>query len=75
MRHACMIPPSDANNTKPRNRAMDITTQVNAIARHLGINLKGNQELAEQKTKEWISKGWLVLRSGMSPYVNWPKVG
>ena len=54
---------------------MDITTQVNAIARHIGINLKGNQELAEKMTKEWIQKGWLVLRSGMSPYVNWPKVG
>jgi len=55
---------------------MDITTQVNAIARHLNIDLKGNQELAEKMTKEWISKGWLVIRkNGLSPYVNWPKVG
>ena len=54
---------------------MDLTTQVNAIARHIGINLKGNQELAEQKTKEWITKGWLVLRKNMGPYVEWSKVG
>jgi hypothetical protein len=53
---------------------MDLTTQTNAIARHLGIDLKGNQELAEQKMKEWIGKGWLVLRKNMSPYVNWPAI-
>ncbi len=53
---------------------MDLTTQVNAIARHLGINLKGNQEQAEKLTKEWIEKGWLVLRKNMSPYVNWPAI-
>ena len=55
---------------------MDLTTQVNAIARHLGINLKGQQEKAEKLTKEWIEKGWLVIRrNGLSPYVEWSKVG
>jgi hypothetical protein len=55
---------------------MDLTTQVNAIARHIGLNLKGNQELAEKMTKEWIQKGWLVIRrNGLSPYVEWSKVG
>lgn len=53
---------------------MDITTQTNALASHLGIDLKGNQELAEKMMKEWITKGWLVIRNGMTPYVNWPKV-
>ncbi len=53
---------------------MDLTAQVNAIAFNLGIDLKGNQEMAEQKTKEWINKGWLVLRKGLSPYVEWSKV-
>lgn len=53
---------------------MDLTTQMTALARHTGTNLKGNTELAEKMMKEWIGKGWLVLRSGRSPYVDWSKV-
>ncbi len=43
---------------------MDLTTQVNAIARHLGINLKGNQEQAEKLTKDGSRRdGWSCERT------------
>ncbi len=51
----------------------ELNRQVEALKFNLGIGYT-SQEETEGLMKEWINKGWLVLRNGRSPYVEWSKV-